>query len=164
MMSFSEKPQYTKFDIIPEAISIITLLTLFIFTYYLWPSVPEKIPNHFSFSGVPNSWGLKGALPTLVYVSVFIFLLFTVLSRFPRAINFPVKVNEENSKSHLQLRFSLILWIKAELVLATTYIGMQGMRIALGQSQGLGEYFGPIMLIVLIITGAIYIYRAAQLK
>ena len=163
-MSFSEKPQYIKFDIIPEVISIITLLTLFISTYYMWPSVPEKIPNHFSFYGVPNSWGLKGALPTMVYVSVFIFLLFTVLSRFPRAINFPVKVNEENSKSHLQLRFSLILWIKAELVLATTYIGMQGMRIALGQSQGLGEYFGPIMLIVLIITGAIYIYRAAQLK
>ena len=160
----SERPPYSPADILAEVVGTAALLTLVFFTFILWPDVPQKIPNHFSFWGVPDSWGLKGLLPTMIYVSVFIIILFTVISRFPRAINFPIKVDEQKIKQHLQLRFSLILWFKTELVLITSYIGIQGMRIALGQTESLGTLFGPIMVLILIGTGAIYIFRAVKLN
>lgn len=163
-MSVSEKPQYTKVEIILEAICLLALLIFFTFTYYTWSNVPEKIPDHFSFSGVPNSWGSKGMLPVMVYVSLSMYILFSIISRFPRIINFPIKIDEEDSRSQIQLRFSFILWIKAELVLCTSYMGIQGIRIALGESEGLGSCLGPILLIVLFGTGAIFIYRAHKLK
>jgi uncharacterized membrane protein len=163
-MSLSEKIHYTKVEIILEVISVLTLLTLIIYTFLVWPDVPERIPNHFSWTGIPNSWGFKSAIPAMVYLASIIFILFTILSRFPRAINFPIKIKEDDSGAYLKLRFSLILWIKAELVLITSYIGIQGMRVALGQSQGLGILLGPILIMVLLGTGAIFIYRAAQLK
>jgi uncharacterized membrane protein len=160
----SEKPHYTRSTIILEVISILSLLTFFIFTYFTWPSVPQRIPDHFGWSGTPNSWGSKGMLPTMLYVTIIIFILLSIISRFPRLINFPIPNNEDNSKSHLQLRFSLILWIKAELVLFTTYIGIQGMRVALSQSEGLGSYLIITLLAVLFSTSAIFIYQAYKLN
>ncbi len=163
-MSTSEKPHYTKVEIILEVISISALLLFLIVTFLLWPLVPQKIPTHFGWSGLPDSWGSKGIFPTMLYVALFIFILLSIISRFPRAINFPIPINEDKSKSHLQLRFSLILWTKAELVLFTSYIGIQGIRVALGQSEGLGSYFTLILLVVLFGTSAIFIYRAYKLK
>ena len=164
MMSTSEKPHYTKVEIILEVISISALLTFLIFIFFIWPSVPQRIPDHFGWSGMPDSWGSKGMFPTMLYVTLFIFILFSIFSRFPRAINFPIQINEDKSKLHLQLRFSMILWLKAELVLFTSYLGIQGIRVALGQSDGLGSYFILILLVVLFGTSAIFIYRAHKLK
>ncbi len=163
-MSTSEKPHYSKVEIILELISISALLTFLIFTFYIWPTVPERIPTHYGWSGMPNSWGSKGTFPTMIYVTLFIYILFSILSRFPRAINSPISFKEDNSKLQLQLGFSLILWIKAELVLFISYIGIQGMRVALGQSEGLGSYLIIILFVVLFGTIAIFIYRAYKLK
>jgi hypothetical protein len=58
----------------------------------------------------------------------------------------------------------MILWLKAELVLFISYIGLQGIRVALGQSEGLGSYLAPILLVVLFVTIAIFIYRAYKMK
>ncbi len=121
-MFASEKPHYTKVEIILEVISISALLTFLIFTFFIWPSVPQRIPDHFGWSGMPNSWGSKGTFPTMLYVTLFIFILLSIFSRFPRTINFPIPINEDKSKSHLQLRFSLILWTKAELVLSIHFL------------------------------------------
>ncbi len=58
----------------------------------------------------------------------------------------------------------MILWLKAELVLFTSYIGIQGIRVALGQAEGLGSYLALMLLVVIFGTSAIFIYRAYKLK
>lgn len=163
-MATSEKPRYTKVELVLEFISLLALLTYLIYIVANWSSVPQIIPDHFGWASMPDSWDSKGMLPTMLYVTSFIYILLSVLSRYPGVINFPVPVNEDKSEAHLQLRFSLILWIKAELVLIASYIGVQGIRVALGESEGLGHCFLPMMLVTLIITGAIFIYRAYNLK
>ncbi len=160
----SVKPHYTRSAIILEVISILSLLTFFIFTYFTWPSVPQRIPDHFGWSGMPNSWGSKGLLPTMIYVTLFVYILFSISSRYPKAINFPISFKEDNSKIQLQLGFSLILWIKAEVVVICSFLGIQGIRVALGKTEGLGQYILPILLVVLFGTIAIFIYRASKLK
>ena len=162
-MLSSEKPFYTKMEITLEGIGILALFTFFIFTFFNWPDVPQKIPTHFNWSGIPDSWGMKGTVPIMIYVTVFIFILFTIISRFPRVINFPIAIKEENSKSHIQLRFSLIIWIKAELLIIVSYIGIQGIRVSLGYAEGLGSLIIPMILVVLFGTAAIFIYRAYKL-
>ena len=163
-MSTSEKTHYTKIEIVLEFISILAILAFIVFTFFNWPNVPQRIPTHFNWSGIPDSWGTKGTVPIMIYITVFIFILLTVISRFPRVINFPIAIKEENPKSHIQLRFSLILWLKAELVLATSYLGIQGIRVSLGYAEGLGSFIVPMILIIVFGTAAIFIYRAYKLK
>jgi uncharacterized membrane protein len=162
-MLSSEKPFYTKKEITLEVIGILAIFTFLIFTFFNWPDVPQRIPTHFNWSGIPDSWGSKGTVPIMIYVTVFIFILFTVISRFPRRINFPISIKEENSKSHIQLRFSLIIWIKAELLLILSYIGIQGIRVSLGYAEGLGSLLIPMILVIIFGTSAIFIYRAYKL-
>ena len=97
-MFASEKPHYSKVEIILELISISALLTFLIFTFYIWPTVPERIPTHYGWSGLPDSWGSKGTFPTMIYVTLFIYILFSILSRFPRAINSPISFKDDKSK------------------------------------------------------------------
>ena len=163
-MAHSEKSRYTKVGIILEIISFLALLTYLIFVISEWSGVPQIIPDHFDWAGKPDSWGSKGILPPMLYVALFIYILLSVLSRYPGAINFPVPVHGDKSEAHLRLRFSLILWIKAELVLIASFIGIQGIRVALGEAQGLGSHFLPLILVILLSTAAIFIYRAAKLE
>ncbi len=163
-MTESVKTRYTKVEIILETVSIVALLSLLVFTLLFWPGAPPKTPSHFGWSGLPDAWDAKGMLPTMVYLTVCLFILFSVLSRFPRVINFPVPVTEANSKAQLQLRFSAIIWIKTELVIFTAYIGIQGMRIASGQAEGLGVWFAPVLLLVLFGTMVFFVYRAYRLN
>ena len=162
-MLSSEKPYYSKMEITLEIIGILAIFTFFIFAYFNWSNVPQRIPVHFSWSGIPDSWGIKGTIPIMIYITVFIFILLTVISRFPRVINFPIAIKEEKSKSHLQLRFSLIIWMKTELVLITSYLGIQGIRVSLGYAEGLGSFIVPMILIIVFGTAAIFIYRAYKL-
>jgi len=165
-MSISEKPHYTKLGIILEIFSISILLFFIAYTFLIWPSVPDKIPTHFGWSGLPNIWGAKGMLPTMIYVSVFLFIFLSIISRYPRRIKFPIgyDYDEDKARLSLQLRFSMFLWIKAEIILLSSYIGIQGIRVALEQSEGLGTYSAPIVLVILFGTIAIFIYRAKKLK
>ena len=49
-------------------------------------------------------------------------------------------------------------------MLISSYIGIQGIRVALEQSDGLGTYSAPIVMVTLFGTVAIFIYRAKKLK
>lgn len=165
-MSTAEKPHYTTIGIILEIFSVSILLFFIVYTFLIWPSVPDKIPIHFGWSGLPNIWGAKGMLPTLIYVSVFFFILLSIISRYPRTVKFPIgyEYDEDIARVSLQLRFSMFLWIKAEIMLLTAYIGIQGIRVALEKSDGLGTYCTTIVLVILFGTIAIFIYRARKLK
>ena len=106
MMFKSEKPHYTKLGIILEIFSISILLFFIVYTFLVWPSVPDKIPTHFGWSGQPNIWGAKGILPTMIYVSVFIFILLSFVSRYPRTVKFPIgyEYDEDIARLSLQLK------------------------------------------------------------
>jgi uncharacterized membrane protein len=165
-MSTSEKPRYTELGIFLEIFSVSILSFFIVYTFLTWPSVPDKIPIHFGWSGLPNIWGEKGMLPTMIYVSVFLFILLSIVSRYPSKVIFPLgqEYDEDIARLSLQLRFTTLLWIKAEIMLITSYIGIQGIRVALEQSDGLGTYSTPIALVILLGTISIFIYRAKKLK
>jgi len=73
-MTASDKPHYTKMEITLELMSMAALLVFLIFTIFNWGTVPQRIPDHFDWSGMPDSWGSKGAVPIMMYITVFIFV------------------------------------------------------------------------------------------
>lgn len=75
----------------------VMLLTATIFVLVKWQQLPDQIPTHFNFAGEADSYGGKGAIVFEAAMGWSVFILLTVLVKFPKIWNMPVKVTPENS-------------------------------------------------------------------
>jgi uncharacterized membrane protein len=74
------------------AISLILILfSWFTFSYY-YPKLPPKVPMHFDWKGNVDAWGEKSfSLVMLPVLQTVIFIVFLIISQFPKTFNFPGK-------------------------------------------------------------------------
>jgi uncharacterized membrane protein len=78
--------------------------------------LPPRIPIHFDIAGNPTGWGSPMGLLLLPAIATVLYLLITVVSQFPGAFNFPVRVTAQNRLRLEALALQMITFIKVELV------------------------------------------------
>ena len=108
-----------------EAIGLAALAVLFWVTYRAFNGpdrLPARIPTHFDLAGQPNGWGSPSSLLLLPAVALAIYLSITLVSRFPSAFNYPVRVTPENHAQLEALALGMVAWLKVELVCLFTWI------------------------------------------
>lgn len=143
-----------------EIISGIGILLIFILTAASWRIMPEQIPTHFGASGIPDGWGGKESLVFLPIGSFLLYLLLSVVNRYPHTFNYPWKITEENAKIQYQNARYLMVFLKAEIIWSFTYIQSITIQVALGKAGGLGYAYLAIFLTVLFGTIGVYFYKA----
>ena len=82
--------------LIMNIIGVLALLGSTLFVIIMWSQIPDQIPTHYNFAGEADGYGGKGALIFMMVLAWFMFILITVLMRFPNTWNMPVKVTAEN--------------------------------------------------------------------
>ena len=82
--------------LIMNIIGVLALLGSTLFVIIMWSQIPDQIPTHYNFAGEADDYGGKGSLIFMMVLAWFVFILITVLMRFPNTWNMPVKVTEEN--------------------------------------------------------------------
>jgi uncharacterized membrane protein len=136
-----------------KQLEAITLAALAMMAWITWralhgpKSLPERIPTHFDAAGNPNGWGAASTLLFLPAVAVGIYLLITVVSRFPASFNYPVKVTEESRARLEALTLQMLAWLKLELACLFAWIQwfiIQSVR------QGHGHLSPAFMMIFLV--------------
>ena len=74
------------------AINIILILFSWFTFFYYYPKLPSKVPMHFDWKGNVDAWGEKTfSLVMLPVLQTFLFIVFLIISRFPKTFNFPGK-------------------------------------------------------------------------
>ncbi len=151
-----------------EAISLGGLAFLFWITWralYGPQPLPGKIPTHFDLAGEPNGWGSPSTLLLLPAVALAFYLLITLVSQFPSAFNYPVRVTAEN-RPRLQARaLEMIAWLKTELVCLFTWIQGSTIEAAQRGHGGLPPALLPVSLVTVFGTVAWHIvamFRAGR--
>ena len=86
--------------LIMNIIGVLALLGSTLFVIIMWSQIPDQIPTHYNFAGEADGYGGKGSLIFMMVLAWFMFILITILMRFPNTWNMPVKVTAEN-KSRL---------------------------------------------------------------
>lgn len=127
--------------------------------------LPQRIPTHFDAAGNPNGWGTSTMLLLLPGTAVFIYLLFTVVTRFPSAFNYPVRVTAQNRSQLQALALNMIAWLKVELICLFTWIQWATIQVVRHPQQGLPGMLMPVALVAVFATIAWHIvamFRAAQ--
>ena len=82
--------------LIMNIIGVLALLGSTLFVIIMWSQIPDQIPTHYNFAGEADGYGGKGSLIFMMMLAWFMFILITILMRFPNTWNMPVKVTAEN--------------------------------------------------------------------
>jgi uncharacterized membrane protein len=135
-----------------EGIGILALAALFWMTHraITGPNhLPDKIPTHFDAAGRPNAWGSSASLFLLPAVGLLIYLAITVVSRFPAAFNFPVRVTAKNRLRLEALAMQMITLLKVELSCLFLWIQWSTIDAARHQALGLPMLLVPVSLLAI---------------
>lgn len=111
-----------------------------------------RIPTRFDLSGRPIAWGSSWMLLVLPIVAFVIHLLMTLVSRYPGAFNYPVRVTPANHARLQALALQMIAWLKAEVVWLFAVIQFATVRAIRVGHVSLSPRFMPLALGIIFAT------------
>lgn len=142
--------------ILRESLAIIGLAVVIGSVSLSWSYLPARVPTHFGLSGPPDGFGPKSYLWVLPVVATVLYIGLTLVNRFSRAFNYPVKLTEENQARLEPLGIALVGWLKAEVLWVFAWLTLTSVKIALGRNSGLSAVFLPVSLGVVAITMGLF--------
>ena len=154
----------TKGDWITEFIGFVFLVFLFILPLRYIPDLPARIPAHFDVAGAPDGYGGKNTLWILPAIGFFLWLLMTVLSRFPHIFNYSVNITAGNAETQYRLATGMMRILKTVILVMFSFISYKTIRTATGNAAGLGRVFLPVMITVTFTVVIVYIVRSLRAK
>ena len=82
-----------------------------------WTQMPEQIPLHYDLAGNVTDYGGKAAIIPILAITWVIFVLMTVLVKFPKLWNIPVTVTKENFERVYGITRGMLEVVKFEAML-----------------------------------------------
>lgn len=153
------KPALTSADKALEYIGWVILSATWIYTLIQFTSLPETIPIHFNGAGEPDNFGNKESILALPAISTAIFIGFTHLNRFPHIFNYTEKITAENARFHYTQATKLMRYLKLAIVFIFSYMIYQTIQTAKGEADGLGGWFLPFVLVLLLAPLGLYLIK-----
>lgn len=120
-----------------------------ILTHY--PNLPAIIPTHYNLAGVADDYGKKASLLLLPFVATVLFIGLTLLNRYPHQFNYLVPITPDNALSQYTAATRLLRYLKLILVVVFGLLAYQTIRQARGAATGLGVWFLPVMLALVLV-------------
>jgi uncharacterized membrane protein len=167
-MKRTERPvldiTYSPQDVALEAAALGSLLLNTGMVALFWSGLPARVPTHFDWSGRADAWGNKSTLLILPGVSLVLYLMLTIVNRYPHTFNYPWPITAQNAAEQYRLARSLLAWLKVEVIILFTLLEWVTIQTALGHANGLGVIFLPITTILILGTLAFYFYFAYRAR
>ena len=150
-------------NILREVITTCALVTPLALVVNYWADLPDVVPIHFGIRGQPDNWGSKWWILLLPTVSLVIWAILVTVRRFPHRFNYPFEITPLNRKRQEMLALNLVDWLRLEIAVLFALATWLQVSVAVGRSGGLGIWFLPGTLAILVITIGMY-FRAAGRK
>ena len=148
-----------------QKISFFVIFLLFAFTLKEFFALPQRIVTHFNFAGEPDGWGSRWTVWLLPIIALAIFALLNVVKKFPRHVNYPVRITEDNAQRQFILMRQFLDVLNLSIVVVFATIQIQLLRMALEKPELVP--FSLLIPLVLFITFApimVYFYYAYRMK
>jgi uncharacterized membrane protein len=146
-------------DKVMEFFSWFLLILLWLIPILSYSNLPETIPAHYSVTGDVDKWGTRMSIYVLPIVGTVLFILLTVVNRYPHIFTFPIKITHENAPRQYKVATELMRCMKSALLVVFILVVVFTIRTARGETAGLGFWFIPITLVLLFILTVIFVVR-----
>jgi hypothetical protein len=158
------KIKVTPWEFILEIISLLGLLGAAYMLIKFWTDLPDKIPKHFGFTGEVDAWGDPSSLYFLLGVNLLMYIMMTIIRRFPHTFNYPVQITADNAAQQYQLAIWYIALLKAQVVWLFVYLQWQIIQVALGNSTGLGTWFIVVVILAFLLPTIFYVLTSGKYR
>ena len=145
------KTRFKIFDLIMEIAGVAAVISLWIFLMTSYSNLPDVIPFNFNTAGQADGFDNKSKIFILPVIATALFVVMTILSRFPHFFNYPVKITENNAQFQYENMTRMLRLVKLSLVLVFGCIVFQTIRTATGNADGLGVWLLPTTLAIIFI-------------
>jgi len=156
------KPELEPLDWLLEVLTLVGLMFFLGYFLYHYRKLPDIIPSHFSASGNPNEFSTKSSLWFLPGMAFFIYALLTIIALIPHQFNYIVKITPENALRQYTMAVRLIRYLKMVLTGLFFYICFSTVRFSMKASSGLGMWFLPLFLTLILIP--LFLYMIVSLR
>ncbi|MEH7109958.1 DUF1648 domain-containing protein [Bacillus sp. JJ1764] len=146
-----------------KVFSILLIVGQFIYLFYLYKGLPDKVPVHFNAMGKADGWGGKGSIWTIPIIESLLFITLSFVERYPHVYNYPVRITEENApRLYFEARRMMVI-LNFEIVLLLSLITWESVQVAKGMDSH-GGWFLPVFLFIILGTVGITVYRLIRMK
>ena len=134
------------FERVVSVVAFAMLIVGWVFVIICYPKLPEIIPSHFNFSGDPDEFSAKRTIFILPVVGTLVFVIMTILMRLPlqRDVNM----------------FRTFLFLRTIIITLFTLISFFTFLSATGRMSGLGKWFVPVTLVLVLLPTSLLIRSA----
>jgi len=143
-----------------EIIGWLAVIGLWIWVIAHYPKLPGVIPTHFNEAGKPDGFGRKAYVLALPLMATILFLGLTVLSRFPYIFNYPTSITKDNALRQYKNATRLIRYLKLNIVVIFGLVALRAIQRPGGEQSGLGAWFLPLILGLILIPLGFYIVKS----
>ena len=140
----------------------ILLILYWIMVLIAFQKLPEEIPVHYNGAGEVDAFGPKNSIFLLPAIATIQVLLLSALIRNPKNLNFS---NKENLEQQIMNTTKTIRFLKVGILIVFIFIDYKTIKISLEDNNGgLGTWFSPLFLSLILIPVIINIYKSQKFK
>lgn len=112
------------YSFLATILCIILLAGNIIYLIVVWSSLPEQIPGHYDFAGNVTRYDGRGTLLIVPVINVVLFILLSVVERFPKLWNTGVRITEENRVRVYRIIRNMLVTTKLTIVAVFVFISV----------------------------------------
>ena len=148
------------FDKKLELASKLLFVVMWVLTFYIFFKSPTTIPTHFNVSGQADDFGNKLTLLILPILATVIYFGLTQLNKYPHIFNYMTKITADNAQKQYTIATRLLRFLKLAILLIFSLIILFTYLTTIGVTNGLGFWFLPVTVGLLLIPTIISIVQS----
>jgi uncharacterized membrane protein len=158
------KLQKTTFNYLIEIATLAILLLAWAYVILSYSELDSEIPVHFNASGEADRYGDKQSIFFLPLLGIVIFIGLFILNKYPHIFNYPTEITEENAERQYKNATNLIRILNLIIVFVFAFIIYKIVNAKTENSEALGEWFLPTVIIIINIPGLYFVAKAFKKK
>jgi uncharacterized membrane protein len=111
-----------------------------VYTLWMFPQLPERIPLHFGPDGTPDAWGARGTIFIAVGFSLFLQLFLMFVPKLGASVSPQIRKSKD-PEAELAWAMSFIAKVRVWVAGLFLLIAWSTATVALQQAAGLGWLF-----------------------
>ncbi|HSZ16503.1 MAG TPA: DUF1648 domain-containing protein [Terracidiphilus sp.] len=138
-----------------KTLEIFGLAALAVLVWMTWDALqgvnrlPDRVPTHFDASGTPNAWGSPAGMLLLPVLAAALYLVMSIVVRFPDAFHYPVRVTAQNIARLQTVTLNMVAWLKMELTCLFAVLQWAFIQAARSGNGHLFPMILPVFIVVI---------------